>query len=483
MAVVAQAALRTRPGWRSPLIRDDVPRAGPLTWAACFAVTLAVPGLALVTGRSDVLLVGGAGLIVPLLLVWRIEAGVLALVLVRPSLDVLANSSIPSPSGHPVNPEAVVALLVIAVGVPVMIDHRARLAAAPAIRPYVAFAAIAAAGIPIAPSAGAAATEWLRLCSILVLYALAFVAASSAAAVRRLLAAVVLSALIPSVAGIAQFAVGGRRTIGDFSRLTGTFVHPDPYGIYLALVFAAALAVAVAGRGAARWASLAVMALVGAAMIGSYTRTAWAMTAIAVLLIATIRQRRLLLLAPLMAGALVIAIPSTTSRFNDISSPNQNPYGPGNSFNSRVEQWRLDLPKATRHPLTGIGLTGIVDESPYAEHVHSDYVRTLVETGVFGFAAYVWLLIAALAGCIRAVRSTDRRGTLAAAALAGLAVTVCYMVASGDSNLITQMAVSGTAWATVACAHAAGALTSPVRSSASRWPHRTRRQRVPATAR
>jgi O-antigen ligase len=450
-----------------------------MTWASCLAVAGAVLGLALITGRSDVLLLGGAGLIVPLLLAWRVEAGVLALILVRPSLDTFASSTIPSPSGHPVNPEAVVALLVIAVGVPAMVDHRRQLASAPAIRPYLAFAAIAAVGIPIAPSAGGAATEWLRLCSILVLYALAFIGASSPAAVRRLLGAVVLSALIPSAAGLAQFAVGGERTIGDFNRLTGTFVHPDPYGIYLALVFATALAVAVVDRGAARWASVAMMALVGTAMVGSYTRTAWVITAVAVLLIAIVRQRRLLLLAPLLAAALVIAVPSTTTRFNDISSPNQNPYGTGNSFNSRVQQWRLDLPKATRHPLTGIGLTGIVDQSPYAEHVHSDYVRSLVETGVFGFAAYIWLLIAALAGSVRAVRSAGRVGTLAAASMAGLAVTVCYMVASGDSNLITQMAVSGTAWATIAGGHAAGRLA---RSARGPTPSSVRQARPPRAA-
>ena len=67
---------------------------------------------------------------------------------------------------------------------------------------YLAFAIIAAVGIPIAPSAGSATTEWLRMFSILVTYALAFLAASSAAGSARLLVAIVLSALVPAIVGI-----------------------------------------------------------------------------------------------------------------------------------------------------------------------------------------------------------------------------------------------------------------------------------------
>jgi hypothetical protein len=49
---------------------------------------------------------------------------------------------------------------------------------------------------------------------------------------------------------------------------------------------------------------------------------------------------------------------------------------------------------------------------------------------------------------------------LRVAALVGVATSVCYILASGDSNLMTQVAVSGTAWALFACAHAAGRVAS-----------------------
>jgi O-antigen ligase len=152
-----------------------------------------------------------------------------------------------------------------------------------------------------------------------------------------------------------------------------------------------------------------------------------------------------------------LAVPSTTSRLNDVST-GQSSYAQNDSFQSRVKQWRAALPKATRRPLTGLGLTSIVQESSNSELVHSDYIRTLVETGVFGLAAYLWLLIAAVWGSAQAVWLTRQRSVpwpLAAASLAGLSAGLSYAIASGDSNLITQPAVSGTAWALFACAHAA----------------------------
>jgi len=291
---------------------------------------------------------------------------------------------------------------------------------------------------------------------------------------------VVVSGVIPAAAGIGQYVWGGQRTIGDYSRLTGTFVHPDPYGIYLALVITVGMTVLLARTSWDRWLVAPALLLLIAALVGSYTRTAWVIVGIAILVLGAVRFRRLLLLAPFLVAAVILAVPSTTTRFNDLSTPRTNPYGTGNSFNSRVTQWRDALPKAERRPLTGIGLTAIVDESQYSQHVHSDYVRTLVETGVFGFVSYVWLLLATLIGCAKTIRATGRESTwpLAAAGLAGLAAATCYLVASGDSNLITQSAVSGTAWAIFACAHAAGRIAREEREPPPPSRHAARRERL-----
>jgi O-antigen ligase len=437
-------------------------------------------GAAIASGRGDVLLAFGLALAIPLVFAVNLEAGVLSLILLRPSLDTFADNSIGSLGGQRLNPASLMAIATIAIAMPYMIEQRRRLMAAPSILPYAAFAAFAASGILVSPDPGTSATEWVRLVAIMVTYALVYVSTTSRAQVARVLIAVVLSGVIPAAAGIGQYVWGGQRTIGDYSRLTGTFVHPDPYGIYLALVITVGMTVLLARTSWDRWLVAPALLVMIAALVGSYTRTAWVIVGIAILVLGAVRFRRLLLLAPFLVAAVILVVPSTTTRFNDLSTPRSNPYGTGNSFNSRVTQWRDALPKAERRPLTGLGLTAIVDESQYSQHVHSDYVRTLVETGVFGFVSYVWLLLATLIGCVKTIRATGRESTwpLAAAGLAGLAAATCYLVASGDSNLITQSAVSGTAWAIFACAHAAGRIVRDELEPPPPSRHAARRERL-----
>src|SRR2546421_176868 len=132
-------------------------RGGPLVWTTAVVMALGAYAIGLASGRSELLLAAGLGLVVPLVFAWRLEAG------------------------------------------------------------------------------------GLRLCAILVTSALAYPAAATPAAVARLLAAIVASALIPAAVGLGQWARGTTHTIGDLHRATGTFLQPDPYGIYLAIAALAAL--------------------------------------------------------------------------------------------------------------------------------------------------------------------------------------------------------------------------------------------------
>jgi len=379
---------------------------------------------------------------------------------VRPSLDLFADRTLASYHGVALNPASVFAVLVIAVGTPYMIERWRLLRRAPSIYPYLLFAGIAMIGVSVAAATGPAVTEWMRLCAVLVTYALAYLAVNSPAAVARLLAAIVASAVMPAAVGIGQWATNSTQAIGDLNRATGTFLQPDPYGIYLAVATVTALALVFAARGPWRWLALAVAAMAGMALVLSYTRTGWVMVVLGALVLGIARYRVLLVLVPVAIVIAFVALPGVQSRVQSVNQQQELQYGTGDSFHTRVELWRQNLPKAEQKPLTGLGLGSIVQETDTAAHVHSDYVRALVETGVFGFLAFVWLLLSAAVGCAFAMRWARRSGSvpLRAAAVAGFAAAVAYILASGDSNLMTQSSVSGAAWALMGCAHAAGTI-------------------------
>ena len=249
-----------------PIVQRPL-RGGALVWATVLALAVAGYGIGLASGRSELLLSAGLVVAVPLLFAWRLEAGVLLLVAVRPSLDVFADRTLASYHGITLNPASVFAVLVIAVGAPYMVERWRQLRRAPSILPYLTFAGIAVIGVFGAAATGPAVTEWMRLCAVLVTYALAYLAVNSPAAVARLLAAIVASAVVPAAVGIGQWATNSTQAIGDLNRATGTFLQPDPYGIYLAVVTVAALALVFAARGPWRWLALAVMAMTGMALV------------------------------------------------------------------------------------------------------------------------------------------------------------------------------------------------------------------------
>src|SRR5204863_3551433 len=126
-----------------------------------------------------VLVGGGVWLLLRLLLAWRLEAGLIVVLIARPSLDVIAETKVASAHGSNLNPASVLALLIIAIGAPYLVERWRELRNAPSIRPYMLFALLAAMSVVAAPSKGSALTELLRLLSILFTYALVYLAASS----------------------------------------------------------------------------------------------------------------------------------------------------------------------------------------------------------------------------------------------------------------------------------------------------------------
>src|SRR3954470_12376484 len=69
---------------------------GPLVWSAAIATAVAAYAVAAWTGRADILVAGGLAVIVPLIFAVRLEAGLLLVVLLRPTLDVFAERTFAS---------------------------------------------------------------------------------------------------------------------------------------------------------------------------------------------------------------------------------------------------------------------------------------------------------------------------------------------------------------------------------------------------
>ena len=177
---------------------------------------------------------------------------------------------------------------------------------------------------------------------------------------------------------------------------------------------------------------------------------------VGLIVIGIIRYRTLLLIVPLVVAALVLAVPNTVHRFNDLSQE-QTAQDSGNTFVSRVGLWRQNLPKVNQEPVIGHGWGSIGVTA--GRLTHSDYVRTAVETGLLGFGAFVALLLSGFIGAVKALRRTLR--LLTAVSVGGVGVSVVYMLASADSNLVTKPVVAGAVWVVIGLSHVAGVVRPP----------------------
>ena len=210
---------------------------------------------------------------------------------------------------------------------------------------------------------------------------------------RRAVAVLIASAAIAAIYALTKFVAQG----GAFPvRVRGAVGHPLTYGGQAMLLATLAAALALRARDL-RWriAAIALLTLLGPALLGSYTRSAWIGTCVALgVLLAFTRARLLAALAALIVVLLLVLPPGYRERA--LSA-----FDPQSRWNvERVQLWSAGLRIFQGHPITGVGLQ---DLHPWIEryhspepheqhgHLHSIYVQIGATMGIVGLAAFAWL--------------------------------------------------------------------------------------------
>jgi putative inorganic carbon (hco3(-)) transporter len=156
-----------------------------------------------------------------------------------------------------------------------------------------------------------------------------------------------------------------------------------------------------------RWWYLLPAALVGStALVLSYTRSAWVGLVLGLLMLAAVWQRRLLLLYPLLAVLIWLAVPrAVLDRALSIFDLQQH------ANYDRVCMMLSGIEMIRDHPWTGVGLDMVRrvyplyrrDDAPRwrTPHLHNNVLQIAAERGLLALGAYLWLLGAFLAATWR----------------------------------------------------------------------------------
>lgn len=209
-------------------------------------------------------------------------------------------------------------------------------------------------------------------------------------------------------------------TVGiQFGRARGPFVASEAMGMACsACAFAAAVAF-TRWRGAWRGAAALAVALSGAGVLMSLTRSVWVGTLLGVV-IAMLRTPRLRRRLPVVLAALVVVVVALLAVVPGLSDNVSGRIGTTRSVQDRQNTNAAALRIVEQHPLTGIGWSKFLDEAPdwvrqadsypvtnVAIEVHNVVLSRAAELGLPGAALFVLCI---LCGPWRALLQRRRPG-------------------------------------------------------------------------
>jgi O-antigen ligase len=236
---------------------------------------------------------------------------------------------------------------------------------------------------------------------------------------------------------------------GSGFRIHGTMsIYMTFAGILVLIALMALAQLVFTPHGRASYGLMLASLLAIASLVMTHTRGAWIGLAAGGTLILGFRQRRLLLVLPVVAGVIFFVSPGAVQeRIRSISDP-QDP-----TARDRLYMWSSGAQIVRDHPWTGVGIGGVkrvytAYKHPQSlrdqrTHLHSNLMQVAAERGLIGLGCWLWIWVAFYGHAWRIYRGIGAHAYRARALVVGsLASVTGFHVAGlteytfGDSEVI-----------------------------------------------
>ncbi len=320
-----------------------------------------------------------------------------------------------------------------------------------------------------AASRTAAVTEAMRIVAAVLMFVVLQRLLTSMQRIRRTLIACAAAFVAPvALAGLQVLGTGGQFQTNGISRVVGSFLHPNTFGLFLAMFILMAVALFRHCPPRTQWALAGAIAINVGLLALTYSRGAWLALFVGLVLIAAVQSRQIFLWMIGVAVCAAIAVPSVVTRLSTVTSANATS-GSTDSLFWRFKYWAEIWQLNHNNPVTGIGLHGTKFLTDQSKAPHNDFLRAYVETGLLGLLAYVVVIISLVAIARRALRVTSD-GLSRGVAVGFAGVLAAYLVDSFGDNLMSEVVVLWYFYAAAACALAVSRLAlRPQESASAGW--------------
>lgn len=229
--------------------------------------------------------------------------------------------------------------------------------------------------------------------------------------------------------GVYQFVVGAempagwvdRNEAGVRTRVYSILTSPNIFGSLLTLATPITTSIAISTRdnkGRIIFGGLALA--MAASLVFTFSRGAWIGFMVAFCAYVLIKDKRLIIPGIIMAVLVVVLVPSVGNRITYMLSPE---YIESSLRGGRLIRWITGLRILSFFPFMGVGLghfggavamnhgLSTMLDGEYTETFYMDnyYLKTAVETGVFGGVAMLMLMYCVFISCLRTVKSVENK--------------------------------------------------------------------------
>lgn len=266
---------------------------------------------------------------------------------------------------------------------------------------------------------------------------------------------IVYSSLIPLIAVLFEFVFPEGSTNANGFRLFSTFTHPNIFAFYLVVVFSVCFfslkSDLMQHETVFKKHCFYICLFALACVLGTKTRSAWAVVGLILFLWGVFADRRYLIFLSLgVFGALMV--PSIQERVFDLFQGNDpdaflNDYEQLNSYAWRKVIWASAITKYWESPIFGFGYMSFANYSSdffliateKGSEAHNTYVQLLFELGILGLSSFLYLLISVLIPLFNAARQLKEN-----VIVLGLFISFCLIHYS--DNLLNYLVVNWYFW-------------------------------------
>ncbi len=246
----------------------------------------------------------------------------------------------------------------------------------------------------------------IKIITAISLYILTYNSIKEGKEAKKILSVFAVSSIIPILYGFYQYITGtGHAWLGTFykgNRIDSFIGQYNEYGIFLCLSIIATLIIffwSNSRKAKVLWIILLILQTVS--LILSLNRGSWICLFIG-FVVSILFYWRFANLKWIFVIFLIItlsAAPTIIKRFQALDQEVAPGYSQ-NTLQDRVDTWKVLLPLALKEPLTGFGIdnsTLVTAKYLHREIVpHNDYLRILLETGIFPLIFYFIFLVGEL---------------------------------------------------------------------------------------